>query len=77
MNDAAFLTASQDGTIRLYDARVSTHAQQMMQFRSEQNCVQFHPFDEKLFLVSDTQGHLSLFDLRSSLRNSSGRRNSR
>ncbi len=69
MNDAVFLSASQDGTIRLYDARASTHAQQMMQFRHEQNCAQFHPNDQNLFLASDTKGHLSLFDLRSSMSN--------
>ena len=61
--DTTILTASLDGSIQRWDSRLSENAG-AIQMTTPQNCVQFNPIFEHLFVTSDQNGGILLFDDR-------------
>ncbi len=61
--DKTILTSSLDGSIQRWDSRSRSHAG-TIQMLSPQNCVQFNPVYPHLFVTSDQNGGILLFDDR-------------
>lgn len=61
--DNTILTSSLDGSIQRWDSRSRSHAG-TIQMSSPQNCVQFNPVSSHLFVTSDQNGGILLFDDR-------------
>jgi WD repeat-containing protein 22 len=61
--DSIFLTAGQDGEIRLWDNRTDDYTNHI-ETQTGQNSVSFHPTQPHLFLSTDRSGGIYLRDLR-------------
>jgi len=73
-NDELFLSASEDGTVKLHDTRVATEAAQgVLTVAADFTSVQFHPTIPNLFVTGTNKGSVCLRDMRSSFRREDGR----
>ncbi|OZJ01652.1 hypothetical protein BZG36_05204 [Bifiguratus adelaidae] len=64
VNDNIVLSASQDGTIKLWDFRTGGDDQGTIMTRAEINEVEFHPTMPTAFVSCDARGHVLLRDMR-------------
>eukprot|EP00741_Cyanophora_paradoxa_P020035 tig00021217_g19337.t1 len=60
------LSSSEDGSVRLWDARRPRRPVGALRFVHPMHAVAFHPRDSNLFLTGDASGTLRLWDIRAS-----------